>query len=270
MIPRTLTDFGEVYRVNGDERNYAECPICGSSSWKVYVNMRTGKWVCFSPNHGEGGIIEVEGWFDGIADELSILINDVAPVEDEWQEIDLPAWVPLSAMARRYLERRGVTEETIRYCGIVEQASTPRVIIPFKGPQGKIIGATGRAYLSTIDHEPKYLNLAGSKPPFVLPQWERFEEAVLVEGPMDALMVWQATGLPVIALGGVTISRRMDWDLSQLVQGKLYIMLDGAALGNSIKLYQKLMDRYESKIIPLPYKKDPGDLMPKEIRKLLC
>ncbi|MCP4452683.1 MAG: hypothetical protein GY809_14570, partial [Planctomycetes bacterium] len=223
---------------------------------------------CFSPNHGEGGIIEVEGWIDGAAAELAMLINDVSPVEDEWQEVDLPAWVPLSTMARRYLEGRGITEETIRYCGIVEQAETPRVIIPFKGPQGKLIGATGRAYMSTIDHEPKYLNLAGSKCPFVLPQWDRFDNAVLVEGPMDALMVWQATGLPVIALGGVTISRRMDWDLSQLVKGKLFIMLDGAAVGNSIKLFNQLMDRYTCDIIPLPYKKDPGDLTPKEIRTL--
>lgn len=269
MIPRSLDDFDSPYRVSGNERNYADCPVCGCTEYKVYVNMRTGKWFCFDVTHSSGGVVQVDGWTDEMFDQLIDLIKDVTPVEEPWAEVNLPAWVPLTGTASRYLGLRGITEETIRYCGIVEQANTPRVIIPFKGPEGRIVGATGRAFMATLDHEPKYLNLAGSKAPFVLPQWERFDEAVLVEGPMDALRVWQATGLPVIALGGVTISARMEWDLEQLVRRKLYIMLDGEALANAIKLFSKLMDRYSSVIVPLAEGTDPGDLEPQEVRKLL-
>ena len=270
VIPRTLTDFDSPYRISGDERNYQECPVCGATDGKVYVNMKTGKWNCFTPAHGGGGVIEVEGWVAEMHAELVNLMFDITTVGEEWLEVDLPAWIPLTGTAQRYLNRRGITEETIRYCGMVEQVNTPRIIIPFKGPQGRLIGATGRAFMSTLDHEPKYLNLAGGKAPFVLPQWDRYDTAVLVEGPMDALKVWQTTSLPVVAIGGSTISERIMDDLSYLVRHTVHIMLDGEAINKSIDLFHKLMDQYVCQIIPIDVGKDPGNLDPEVIRELLC
>jgi DNA primase len=92
---------------------------------------------------------------------------------------------------------------------------------------------------------------------------------VLVEGPFDALSVWQATGMPAIAIGGVTVSRRMRHDLAQLA-GKLHIMLDGEAMHNSIKLRFALMDQHHCTTIVVPEGKDPGNLEPEKIKELLC
>jgi len=270
VIPRTLADFDSPYVTHGDERVYEVCPVCGNTNSKVSVNMRSGKWNCFARQHGGGGVIEVDGWTSEALAQLDTLLSEVSPPAPEWTEVDLPTWVPLSMAARRYLQRRGIADETIRYLGIVEHALTPRVLIPFYGRQRRIISYTARAFCSSLDNEPKYVNPPGPKPPLVLPAWDRFDEMVLVEGPLDAINVWQSTGRPVMAIGGVTLSRRIVMDLDQLIQRKVVVMLDGEALANSIDICNELMHRYQFRLVPLDWGVDPGELSEQELKARLA
>ena len=93
--------------------------------------------------------------------------------------------------------------------------------------------------------------------------------AVVVEGPFDAIAVWQATGLPVVALGGKTLSHKAEHDLRKLVRREVRIMLDGNATLAAMKLQSCLMDEYECKLVVLEGQDDPADVSPDTIRNLV-
>lgn len=53
-----LDTEGIVYRrggvsTRGREVNIKECPVCGSSNWKVYFNLTSGVGKCFAGDHPE-------------------------------------------------------------------------------------------------------------------------------------------------------------------------------------------------------------------------
>lgn len=268
MQPKTLADFTSPWSGEGTERHYRECPVCGSANWKVYVNMRTGKWVCFAPAHSGGGQVELDGWSEQAQAEILDLLRESADPVHFWPEVDLPAWRKLRIPARQYLTNRGVQAGSAIMMGIVETQEDKRIVVPYRGPRGRIIGWTARAY-SPDTHGPKYLGHTGAKPPFVLPRWEQMREAVLVEGVFDAIAVWEATGTPVIALGGVSLSRLVEDDIRRLVSKRLTIMLDSDALPNALTIFDKMMDKYSCRIIQVPEGHDPGSMSKEMIREAL-
>ena len=53
-----LDTEGIIYRrggvsTRGREVNIKECPVCGSSNWKVYFNLTNGVGKCFAGDHPE-------------------------------------------------------------------------------------------------------------------------------------------------------------------------------------------------------------------------
>lgn len=266
--PSTIADFTSDYSESGDdiERHYKECPSCGSVGWNVYVNMDTGRWFCHAQDHGGGGVIELDTWSEQAQAELLDLLQESADPVHFWPEVDLPAWRKLTVPARQYLADRGVQVGSIIHTGMVETIDDNRIVIPFRGPHGRIIGWTARAY--AFETHTKYLNQPGAKPPFVLPRWSpQIREAVLVEGVFDAIAVWEATGTPVIAIGGVSLSKLIEDDIRRMVDKRLTIMLDSDALPNAVQLFDRLMDKYSCRIILLPEGADPGSMSMNEIRE---
>lgn len=264
MMPRSLSDFTGAYKGSGDELNYQCCPVCGADGWKVYVNVHTGKWFCFAANHSRGGVVEADNWSEQARQELLILLGNHDAGPRVWPELDLPEWLPLSEMARAYLARRGVASWVVTHLSLVEMAAQPRIVVPYFGPDGKLIYWTARSFLPTTT--PKYLTAPGTHPPFVLPRWEAVDDAVLVEGVFDAIAVWQATELPVIALGGKTISKVVEAEVRKLVRKHVTIMLDGDAVAQAIDLSQKFADVYSTKIIVPSLGSDPGSMSTEELR----
>lgn len=269
MQPATLADFTSEFSESDTERHYKECPVCGSTSWKVYVNMSTGKWFCHAQVHSGGGVIELDGWSEQAQAELLDMLQETALPVHYWPEVDLPEWRKLSIPARQYLTDRGVQAGSISKLGMVETVRDNRVVVPFRGPQGRIIGWTARQY-PVATHATKYLNPPGAKPPFVLPQWGQVPEAVVVEGVFDAIAVWEATGAAVIAIGGVSLSKLIEDDIRSLVSERLTFMLDSDALQNFFALFERMMDRYDSRVVLLPDGEDPGSMTGVQIREAMC
>ena len=262
MHPRNLTDFHGPSRGSGEEMNYMSCPVCGSTNWKVYLNPITGLWFCFGASHQGGGCVQSDDFTDDARQELLRLmsVQSLGRVPTQkWPELDLPPWMPLTPLAQTYLSKRGILASTWGALGIVEMRQSPRVLIPYRGPNGRNIYWTGRAYTSWSGDAPKYMSAPGRHPLYMLSRWEAVPMAVLVEGPFDAIAVWQATGVPAVAIGGKSLSKRVEFDLRKLVRDRLVVMLDSDAHAAAITVRDKLMDQYEISIAVLEDGTDPAD-----------
>jgi len=270
MRLKSLADFTGLFRGSGEELNYQECPVCGSTNWKVYVNTLTGLWFCFASQHQAGGRVQTDEWTESARQELLALLSTTTrPAAPEWPEMELPPWMPMTPLAQRYLRARGILPSTWGSLGIVEMRQSPRVLVPYRGPLGRLIYWTGRAYTTWASEVPKYLSAPGTHPLYMVPRWEHVESAVLVEGPFDAIAVWQATGQHTVALGGKSLSKRVETDLRKLVRKRVTIMLDADAGADALKLADQLMDQYELRLVTLDDGTDPADTNPEGIRKLL-
>lgn len=269
-MPSTIADFTGDSRPSGTQVNYKCCPVCNDIRWKVYLNVETGAWFCHAGGHGSGGKVEV-----GDSDEdrglklLSRLEQSPGDVSLEWPEMDLPPFVPLSTRARRYLHKRGLTDETIKAAGLVEMSDPEkfRIIIPFFGRGGVIEYYSTRVY-SQLDEGPKYLTAPGKHPFYVLPRWRKSDTIVLVEGVMDALVTSQWTEHTVVALCGKSLPRYLAPDLRGLVAKNAIICLDSDALRDALRLRAKLGGRYSVRIVTLPVNQDPAS-MGEAMRELL-
>lgn len=256
--PRTVTDFHGPSRSSGNQVCYRHCPVCGSDKWKVYVNPVTGAWYCFAGQHSGGGKVDV-GMGEHRGQEIRDLLDGKHQVaRPEWPEVTLPTFHALSTGAERYLERRGLIGGAKQF-GLVEMADSPRILIPYRGPNGRYVYWSSRSY-SVLADGPKYLAASGKHPLYVLPRWRAYEDLVLVEGAFDAMAVYLTTGRPVAALGGKSLPKYLEPDLMEMCTRKLTIMLDGDALAGALGLARRLSDRRLTKVVPLRTGDDPASL----------
>ena len=262
-LPTTIADFTGDSRPSGTQVNFKCCPVCGDIRWKVYLNIETGAWFCHAGGHGSGGKVEV-----GDSDEdrglklLEKLDRSPGDVSLEWPEMDLPPFAPLTTRARRYLHKRGLTDETIKRAGLVEMKgddNSYRVLFPFFLRGGLLAYWTTRAY-SSMDDGPKYVAAPGRHPLYVVPSWKRCDTVVLVEGVLDALVTHQWTGLPCVALCGKSLPRYLVHDLQNLVAANAIICFDADALRDALRLRAKLCTRYSVRIVTLPVNQDPASM----------
>lgn len=260
----TLADFGGPTRESGGQIVYQHCPVCGCSRWKTYVNTDTGFWYCHAPEHSGGGKIDVGL---SLTNRGRMLLEGGANLAVHWSAVALPTWEPLSGRALRYLARRGIDAARAARLGIVEMEDRMRVIVPYCGPDGEIIYWSARSY-SALEDGPKYLAASGRHPLYVRPGWRPVGKLVVVEGVFDAIAVEQYTGHPCVALGGKALPRYLVSDLLWLGTDSLVLLLDADALGDAIKLRQRLQAQRKVRIVPLPLGKDPADLRG-ELKELL-
>lgn len=180
---------------SGSQANIKECPKCGGSDWKVYLNVETGLGNCFhgscSTGFNKWSFIKAHVGTDdarAVIDHLKEYARKVgwrparktaAAVEIETPTIKLPASFPLPTEDGRnlmYLETRGIPSAlaqyfSLRYCEDAwwnftredgkrgGQNFGGRVLIPVFDLDGKIVTFQGRAIAKEAD--PKYLFPAG-------------------------------------------------------------------------------------------------------------
>jgi DNA primase len=181
---------GLTYKVtsgqNGAQLNLKECPACGDSRWRTYINAETGLGNCFvcSETFSKWGFIQhhtgmnnaetfrhirevlhEQGWRPRRTTTAAVEIPD---------KIHLPASIPLPYEGQNlvYLERRGIDADMagyfhLRYCEDAwwnytkEDGSRggqnfgQRVIIPVFDLDGKLVTFQGRDVTGTSDR--KYL-----------------------------------------------------------------------------------------------------------------
>lgn len=198
------------------------------------------------------------------------LVQSGAPKAVHWPEIQLPKWEPLSSRALRYLRKRGISEQQAAELGIVEMADRMRVVVPFRGPSGEIIYWTARSY-SSLEEGPKYLGAGGKHPLYVLPDWNKHEPLVLVEGVFDAIAVHAETKVAVAGLGGKVLGRYLHCDVLRLSATTVVVVLDGDAVGDAMAIKRQLSTANRRVVVKvLEIGTDPASIGGDELGRLLC
>lgn len=229
--PETFMDYeGVTYKhtfgSSGAQLNLKECPRCGGTSWKVYLNAETGLGNCFHGSCvGEAGynlFSYAKFLWNTDNKETVDKLKDYAK-EQGWvakrktskavefevvDEVEIPDSVelPYKGSIPKYLSNRGITPQVaeffhLRYCHKGQyiyydhegkrrwQNYDKRIIIPIFNHEGEIVTFQGRDILGISDR--KYLFPNG------LPGTARFlynafncmglEEVVMCEGAFDVI-----------------------------------------------------------------------------------
>ena len=231
--PETFLDYeGVTYKrtfgSSGSQLNIKECPRCGGTSWKVYLNSETGLGNCFHGSCvGEPGFnlfsfsralwnTDPRETIDKLRDyarEQGWVAKRTTSKDVEYvghEEVTLPESVelPHKGTIPRYLTERGIGVDIakffhLRYCHKGQyiyydhegkrrwQNYDKRIIIPIFNLDGEIVTFQGRDILGISDR--KYLFPNG------LPGTARFlynafnvtgyEEVVMCEGAFDVMAV---------------------------------------------------------------------------------
>jgi DNA primase len=177
---------------SGPQLNVRECPVCGSTNWKVYLNAESGVGNCFAGDHPPGQNFtkwkfvrahkedatpaQVVEYLRRIAREMGWrpARKVSVAVEQTKQEWSLPESIELPHLGRNipYLDNRGITGEYAKYFHLryakrgayyrykvkgdwCFQDHSQRVIIPVYDLDGNIVTFQGRD--TTGKAEKKYL-----------------------------------------------------------------------------------------------------------------
>jgi hypothetical protein len=252
-----------------------DCPFpeCGKSN-HLYVNARSGKWICHVCGQASHDIkrllIQVEG-YDWLKSGAGLMGMGEAPEPEQEPEPKeperintplppeyIPVWDGERWSFPKYLTSRNINRKTARrldlgYCSSGEYAN--RIILPIRCP-------LGNSFTSRMVHNYTRIRYkAGEHAGRLLYGWESLRwyrgKVVLVEGPFDAIKVIQS-GYAAIALMGKLLSRTKT-PLLNSIDRELVVMLDEEAGKESIKVAREL----GSKIAVA--KNDPGDMDKEEI-----
>lgn len=226
------------YRVGPSEVQYYRCPVCGHEGWgKFYVNRTSGVFYCHAGAH--------RGRRTGVVDDRLLLPGyNQGKVSNQVtnKPVELPYSIPIQipSPAYRYLSKRGISQVTYKQLHFRDWIDEGRILIPFFNQQGDVVGYTGRDYLGTS--AVKYRNADGARvlyAPHLSVAESRaapYSVLVVVEGPLDAVAVWQAApaGVRVCALGGRDVAANQTAPLVALARGKRVLAwLDADDAGQS-------------------------------------
>jgi len=201
------------------------------------------------------------------------ILAEVEALEDQ-EEIG-PEILPeefldqFESAGHEYLIERGLSVETQKAWGTRWDATQQRVVFPVRLHGGDLIGAVGRTVNNGI---PKYWNYEKFAKAQVLfgEHLVRGRQIVVVEGPLDALAVWQALGdsveeIGVVASMGSELSRVQIQHLVDLSEEVILFMdNDPAGLTASRKNGKQLQGRTQVRYVGYcreEYGDDPSSLI---------
>lgn len=175
------------YGKSGQQLNVKECPCCGNSKWKVYLNAELGVGNCFVCEQKFTKYRFIEAMTGLSSRDLSIYLKEVA-LEMGWKpkikpeevivntntEVTLPnsRAIPIAGLHNlKYLSKRGIDIETAKYFHLSYcskgwyrylwngeekyQRYFKRIIIPIFDLDGNLVSFQGRDI--TGESEKKYL-----------------------------------------------------------------------------------------------------------------
>jgi DNA primase len=172
-----------------------------------------------------------------------------------------PVWKDGKWSRPVYLKERGIKRETAKawgmgYCTSGRFAS--RLVIPVICPAGKSFTAR-----SMDGAEPRYLNPKGADHRRLFCGWNMVKpkgQVVLVEGPLDAVRMWQH-GFPALSMMGKVLHFEQFAMLASTYppDTEIMVMTDPEEVEAPYKIGSRLLVRYERVYIAkLPLGVDPG------------
>jgi DNA primase len=171
------------------------------------------------------------------------------------------------------LAQRGLTAETVKNWGLGLNGG--RLMLPLRDPLGRCVAFSGR---SLTGEEPKYRNSANdalfqkAEMLFALdraaPAIRRGGEALLVEGPLDAIQLHQAGLEHAVASLGTAFSLEQAQRLVRCGAKRLWVAYDGdragqQAAGRVVSTCRTLAigGQLDLLVVPIPAGEDPDSLL---------
>ena len=317
-------DYKSTSGRSGPQFQLKECPSCGGASWKVYVSQETGLGSCF---HGGCELGKFNKWsfvkacmggnpanreiFQHLKQFSSQLgwrpKKKAVATTVERPDLILPTSIKLPDVNGNiplYLSKRGVTAELCQYFQLSychegyfwyrdtqgeqrRQDYSNRIIIPFFGLQGDLVGFQGRDVTGTADIKymfPPQIASAGTHLYNGQNAWGA-ERLVIGEGAFDVISIRAALDeevetRDVAAIGtfGMHLSAGTDGNsqvmkLRQLREAGLKhvtFMWDGEQKAIKAALEQSLMLSrigFKVRVALLPPNKDPNEVLPSVVRE---
>lgn len=278
-------ESGEYYRVN--------CPYCGDTRYRLYVNYRWNTLqvdgrsaknlaCCFNehcdlsrlPDELKGYIARSIG--RGVRTDYR-KPETFKPVE--WPGVCIPLdKLPAEHAANRYVRMRQFDPEQlardwdVRYCLESPHAlARDRLVIPVYWA-GELVGWQTRA-IGDRYAGPKYYTTPGLKKAQLLFNGDRaraYSFGVVVEGPFDAFRVGPAA---VALLGKSMSNRQRELVVEYWGKGALCVLLDPDAAEDMERVTRQLNPlsfKLGAWSMVLPDNKDPADLPSKELWGLIA
>lgn len=279
------------------------CPFCGKDG-RFYVNAESGRWICFKCENAGKSIAGVIAQIEDITYEranalmmrqsvqfkrkmtpatLLARIRAVRPsamTPEPEAQVDFPLPEEFRPVFNgkvwkfpTYLKARGIARETAKAWGMGfcnNGRFGGRVIIPVKCPNGN--SYTGRTVHKDVD--PRYLNPKGADHGRLFCGWNMVKHKgsiVLVEGPLDAVKMWQH-GIPAIAMMGKVLHPEQFEMLRAAYppDSEITIMTDPEEIKAPRKIAKRLLIRYDRVYIAkLPEGVDPGSSTKKQAQKAM-
>lgn len=245
LDPKTLRRFHQQSSSTPNEVRY-NCPFCGDTRGKLYVNFKKGQWICFHCNqHGHL-----------LPRDITVLQGKTPQFKKEpkktfkWETFHNIRGTGLS-----YLKGRGIDPELAFKWGVRSGKNDLawRLVFPSKRlTNSKVVSVCWSAHAAVKGMEPKSLHNGTMQPmilayapdgesplyyptlntPEIAPQFKQ-KTAVLVEGPADAFRIFTAQQkvrkfsqfIAVVCLWGKHLSEEAAFDLARGFNS-FYVLLD--------------------------------------------
>ena len=276
MTPNELHDLlilhGHPAQVRGDEVLIETCWFCGNARSNLELNPVKGIfscWVCHESGRLDhllskklGGSFQIPIDFD----EAPGLSTSGISTEFESK----PAHLVESA--RRYLERRGLSTETIvtynvRVCVAKDHPLFGRIVFPlFDFWTMEVVDWVGRSYTGAF---PKYIHTVTEGRIFGYRLRDHSKPVIIVEGALDGIAVHRA-GFQAAILLGTSSPGIEDFAARLATMVPLGILLDGSARQEAQHLFWRTQPIHPKVFaIDLPQEFDPANLLPSTLRRLI-
>jgi Toprim-like len=183
-------------------------------------------------------------------------LEPVIPLLTEWHLSNVHVDVP-----DRLLNVRNLKREAIDVYGVRWGLDTRQWILPLRSPTGTLLGAQYRQ-VGNVVTLPE--GLAKSTTLFGYCQMERYDEAVLVESPLDAVRLF-GLGIPAISSLGAWISAEQIRLMARCFT-TIFLALDNDQAGHDgAAIATTALRRYGTAVVPWDYHnmaeaKDVGDV----------
>jgi len=276
-----------------------ECPHCGKKR-KLYIEVKTGKFICFRCNEKGGPVKLVSDLAQidiGAAKDIVYgKSKDIAAhqTKDKRNELELFEDEPPSlttielkkefirvserpeecAPAIDYLKKRGLTEADIEASKAMYWPYAKRVVFVsyvMGSPVGWVArDITGEADIKTINYEGPFRRLSVWNYDSI----KQGSDIVITEGTFDAIKA--GLDRSVALFGSFCSPQQLEMIVSKNPK-MIYLLLDRDAIEKAIETYQMIKDsglKVEMVIIPEILnesggQKDPGEMTREEIDKII-
>ncbi|MEO6068109.1 MAG: toprim domain-containing protein [Gemmatimonadales bacterium] len=210
----------------------------------------------------------------GSASRASVKIKKArdSEITEAAPKLSLDDFTYLPAVGTEYLEKRGITGESVAKWEIGWNPETLRIVVPIRDERRRLVATVDRA--TKPKDQPKYLYTSGFERKNVLfgacnldRSMVRSEGLVLVEGSLDAIRLHQHGYANTVAILGSSLSEKQAKLVASFQPSKVFMLFDRdgggidaiVSVSSRIKRIPLYVCRYRNG------KTDPAELTKQEV-----